>query len=381
MSRRFRPSPMVSRISQVSMRGNTLINPSNCVSLAVGEPGFATPKNIVDAQIAALKAGETHYAPQTGHPDLKAAIIHEVTQRYEWHIDERNVLVTHGGSAGLTSAITAVVAPGDQVMIENPTYSLYADAIAMASASPTRFSRTATGEINKEQFTQLARTATAVVLCQPSNPTGRVFTVAEWMFLTKIIVEHNLTVIVDEAYEGLVYDHVAFSSALSRSELRDQLIVSKTFSKKYAMTGWRLGYLVGSPDLITSASVMHRTFNGAVNTATQLAGVAALQTASGDVARMLKEFTIRRQIMADTLATIPELEFTMPDGAFYFWVKYPPELGSSRAMTTHAKNAGVVVRPGEEFGDTGTYCIRLSFAPAVETLREGMERLKSVFNE
>lgn len=375
------PSDSVSRISAGSLRGGMLRPAPDCVSLAIGEPSFDTPTAIVAAQHSALLGGETHYAPQMGLPELQAAIAEDVLATSDWSIDSQNILITHGGTAGLSSTINATVSPGDRVLVEDPTYSLYADAISMAGGTVDPFTRGAAGEIDFESLADLACGARAIILCQPANPTGRIFSTEEWAQVSRTAVENDLVVISDEAYEGLVYGDAHFVSALDRAELRDRLIVVKTFSKKFAMTGWRLGYLIGAPELIASAGVIHRTFNGAVNSANQWAGVAALTSAHEEAEDMRLEFETRRAVMAKAARSLSEISFTVPDGAFYFWVEFPARLGSSLEVAARARESGVLVRPGQEFGASGLHALRLSFAPAPDAIIVGMERLKLALNE
>lgn len=371
----------IGEIRANSLRGQSLVAGSPAaVSLAIGEPGFATPACIVQAQAEALADGATHYAVQSGEPRLVQAILDQVVPRHSAFTDSKNVLITHGGTAGLSSTILGLINPGDVVLIENPTYSLYADAIRLAGGAVRSFDRQPGGELDFDNIRALASGATIIILCQPSNPTGTVLTAGEWTELAMIAAQSDLLVVSDEAYEGIVFDGCEFVSALSVPELADRLIVSRTFSKKYAMTGWRVGYLVGATDLVAAASVAHRTFNGAVNTANQLAAVAAIERAAGDAEEMRLAFQERRALMVSCLSNRGPLQFSPPAGAFYLWVGYPEEFGASPEVTAKCLAAGVRVRPGSEFGRGGQYRIRLSFAPDREHIIEGCRRFVSVFD-
>ena len=366
----------IAEICANSLRGQSLVagGPAS-VSLAIGEPGFVTPPCIVQAQADALAAGATHYAVQSGEPKLVRAILDQVVPRHSPLSDPKNVLITHGGTAGLSSTILGLINPGDVVLIENPTYSLYADAIRLAGGAVRSFDRQPGGELDFDHTRALAPTAKMIILCQPSNPTGTVLTAAEWTELAKIAAQSDLLVVSDEAYEGIVFDGCEFVSALSVPELADRLIVSRTFSKQYAMTGWRVGYLVGAADPIAAVIVAHRTFNGAVNTANQFAAIAAIERAAGDAEAMRLEFQERRALMVSCLSNRGPLQFSAPAGAFYLWVGYPEEFGASSEATAKCLAAGVRVRPGAEFGPGGRYRIRLSFAPDREHIIEGCRRV------
>ncbi|HEY2000115.1 pyridoxal phosphate-dependent aminotransferase, partial [Paraburkholderia sp.] len=196
----------------------------------------------------------------------------------------------------------------------------------------------------------------------------------EWASFADIVKRHGVCILCDEAYEGLTYDN-AFVSALEIAGLRDNLVVSRTFSKKYAMTGWRLGYLVGEPGLIASASTAHRTFNGSINSANQLAGATALLKAGDDAENMRRVFQTRRDLMQSCLREIPGIQFRRADGAFYFWLQYPRHLGTSLEVAAKAAQAGVMVRRGEEFGSSGKHALRLSYATDERSIKEGVARL------
>lgn len=371
----------VSEIHKNSLRGSSLAaNDPSIISLAIGEPGFATPDCIIRAQAEALGQGLTHYAPQTGDPLLVKAIVTQVVPAGSTLARPENVFITHGGTAGLSSTILGLINPGDGVLVEDPTYSLYADAIRLAGGVVKTFGRTPGGRLDFAAIEALAPAATMIILCQPSNPTGTILDAADWREVAKIARTQDLIVLSDEAYDGIVYDGGAFVSALDVPALADRLIVSRTFSKKYAMTGWRVGYLVGASQLVAAAATVHRTFNGAVNSANQRAALAALELASGPAEEMRREFQERRALMVACLGDKGPLEFSAPAGAFYLWVGYPERFGDSIAVAARCLKHGVRVRPGSEYGPGGQHRIRLSFAPERAQIVEGCRRFLSVFS-
>jgi len=372
-------SDAVLRIRSQSLRGKNLISGvTDKVSLAIGEPDFDTPQVIVDAQIEALRAGYTHYSPQEGRIELVDAILKTAVAVADKGFSSENILVTHGGAAGLTASIQGLLNPGDLVLLEDPTYSLYLDGINMAGASVKRFARGEGGAFDFDRIDKDAKGAKLIILCHPSNPTGAVISRDEWASFADIVKRNGLFLLCDEAYEGLAYGDSAFVSALDIDGLGDRLLVSRTFSKKYAMTGWRLGYLVGDPRLIASASTVHRTFNGAINSANQLAGATALRKAGQEAETMRRSFDKRRDLMEACLLKIPSIRFRRPDGAFYFWLQYPGKLGTSLEVAAQAAQAGVMVRRGEEFGGSGKHALRLSYATDEASIVEGVARLGRV---
>ena len=372
-------SDAVVRIRSQSLRGRNLISGvTDKVSLAIGEPDFDTPQVIVEAQIEALRAGYTHYSPQEGRAELVDAILKTAVAVADKGFSSENILVTHGGAAGLTASIQGLLNPGDTVLLEDPTYSLYLDGINLAGASVRRFARGEDGAFDFNRIEQDAKGAKLIILCHPSNPTGGVISRGEWTSFADIVKRNGLFLLCDEAYEGLTYGDSPFVSALDIDGLGEHLLVSRTFSKKYAMTGWRLGYLVGDPRLIASASAVHRTFNGAINSANQIAGATALRKAGEEAQAMWRRFDKRRGLMESCLRKIPAIQFRRPDGAFYFWLQYPAGLGTSLEVAARAAQAGVMVRRGEEFGSSGKYALRLSYATDEASIVEGVARLGRV---
>lgn len=373
-------SAAIDRVTSTSLRGSTLHTTEGAVSLAVGEPSFDTPAVIKDAFERALRQGATHYAPQGGLPELREAIAEKELRHRDLALDDSHVLITHGGTAGLASAILGCVSTGDIVAIEDPTYSLYADLVALAGGQIRTYMRGADGRLDEGSLATACDGARMLILCQPSNPTGAVLSARDWDLVAGIADKHDLIVLSDEAYEGLVYDDVEYVSVLDRPDLRDRLIASRTFSKKFAMTGWRVGYLAASDLALRPAAVAHRTFNGAVNTAVQWAALTALMKAEDAATAMRREFERRRATMDAEIAKTETLHATPPDGAFYYWCHYEGDDRSSVEVAAAARKAGVTVRPGQEFGSSGKHALRLSFAPSPEDILLGMARLREVIH-
>ena len=372
-------SDAVLRVRSQSLRSKNLSSNANGkISLAIGEPDFDTPQVVIEAQTQAIHAGYTHYSPQEGRTELVNAILQSAVGVAGKAFSSENILITHGGAAGLAATILGLLNPGDVVLLEDPTYSLYLDAINLVGASAKRFSRKADGKLDFDAIDKDAKGAKLIVLCHPSNPTGAVISPTEWTAFADIVKRNGLFILCDEAYEGLTYGN-DFVSALDIAGLEDHLVVSRTFSKKYAMTGWRLGYLVGAPRLVASASTAHRTFNGAINSANQLAGATALLKAGEDAEKMRRVFQKRRDLMEAGLGKIPAIQFRRPDGAFYFWLQYPSEMGTSSEVAAKAAEAGVMVRRGEEFGSSGKHALRLSYATDERSIEEGLARLGRLF--
>jgi aspartate aminotransferase len=371
------PAATVRRIRASSLRTPITAPPDGTVSLALGEPSFDTPEFIRRAMAEALAAGATHYCDQQGIVELREALARKESRPGTAALSAHEVLVTHGGSGGLAAAILALVDPGDVVAIEDPTFSLYADLVAAAGGTVTTFGRTADGSLDRDELRAAVRDASLVVVCQPSNPTGRVLSAADWAFLAEVTQGRGTLVLSDEAYSALVYQESSFTSVLDVPQLAGRAILCQTFSKTYAMTGWRLGFLVGPRPVIDAAALVQRTLNGSLNTAVQRAGVVALRDGEESVRSMLEIYRHRRDVMREALAGVPGLRWQVPDGAFYFFCRYPAAVPSLQ-VAAMAREAGVLVRPGREFGSRGEGHIRLSFAAGDEVITEGVRRLAPV---
>ncbi|TAP43134.1 aminotransferase class I/II-fold pyridoxal phosphate-dependent enzyme [Arthrobacter sp. S39] len=370
----FRPSDAVQRVLQTSLRVQQPQSSGDLVSLAMGEPDFDTPQQVRDAAAKALQDGYTHYSPLLGEPVLRDELAVRIGALLGSPVSTNDVLITQGGTAGLAAAILGAVNPGDKVVIPDPTYSLYADLVSMAGGTIVPVPLAEDLHWDLEALAGALHGAKMFVFCNPSNPTGIVHSRAELEALATMVAGTDILVLSDEAYSDLVYTPEPFTSALEIEGLAGRTIYCQTFSKSYAMTGWRVGYLWGPADVIASAARVHNTFNGSMNTAVQLAALTALQTCGPDIERMHASYAFRRELMYNGLKNIPGLTVSSPEGAFYLFPKYDADLPAS-GMVAHLRSHGVAVRPGSEFGRNGEHHLRLSYAASAEAITAGVERL------
>lgn len=263
------------RIARSSRRPKTLGKSiPGAVSLAMGEPDTGTPGPIVEAATKALASGRTRYAPMTGSVELMGAIARRTEEKYGRATAPAEVILTHGGSAGLAATMIALVNPGQKVLIPEPTYSLYADHAAMVGAESIWVPNTADGSLDLERLRQEAPDARMIILCNPGNPTGRVYSDADIQAVGQLLSENpDLLLLSDEAYADIVFDGFSYTSALTLKDVQQQVVSCSTFSKTYSMTGWRLGYVIAPTELAGKINLIHRTINGSLNTG--LAGVVA----------------------------------------------------------------------------------------------------------
>jgi aspartate aminotransferase len=374
----FSPSDAVQRVLQTSLRVQQPQSSGDLVSLAMGEPDFDTPQQVRDAAAKALQDGHTHYSPLLGEPVLRDELAVRIGTLLGSAVSTNDVLITQGGTAGLAAAILGTVNPGDKVVIPDPTYSLYADLVSMAGGIIVPVPLAEDLHWDLEALAGALDGAKMFVFCNPSNPTGIVHSRAELEALADLVTGTNILVLSDEAYSDLVYTPEPFTSALEIEGLAGRTIYCQTFSKSYAMTGWRVGYLWGPADVIAAAARVHNTFNGSMNTAVQLAAVTALQTCGPDIERMHASYKVRRELMYNGLKNIPGLTVSSPEGAFYLFPKYDADLPAAE-MVAHLRSHGVAVRPGSEFGRNGEHHLRLSYAASADAITVGVERLAAGF--
>lgn len=379
MSIVHKPSSLPERITAASRRPSNLgAPPGDAVSLAMGEPDGGSPAAVVAAAKAALDHGRTNYSPLTGTRQLRDAIaswVHTTTGRSTSY---EEVVPTHGGAAGLAATILALVQPGDKVLLPEPTYSLYADQLAMANAEVIWVPNRADGSLDLERLAELAPEARMVIVCSPANPTGGVLTPEEMTGLADLLTANpRLLLLSDEAYGDIVFDGQPFTSALTLDSVADQVIMVGTFSKSFAMTGWRVGYAIATRDNADKIGLVHRTFNGALNTFVQDACVEALKTDPEVLAEQTRRYQRRRDMVMAELSRMPGVSVLPPAGAFYAFPKIDSDLTSTELVARFAEG-GVLLRAGSEFGPSGEGHVRLSFATDDESLAEGLRRFRAV---
>ncbi|MEU5026675.1 pyridoxal phosphate-dependent aminotransferase [Streptomyces milbemycinicus] len=370
----FGTADAVARIAAASRRTQQPQSRSDLVSLAMGEPDFDTPQKVTEAAEASLRTGRTHYSPLLGEPALREALATKLTATAGAPVSAADILITQGGTAGLAASILGIVNPGDKVVVPDPTYSLYGDLVAMAGGTVVPVPLAPDLHWDLDRLADALTGAKLFVFCNPVNPTGIVHSREELAALADLLDSTPTLVIADEAYSDLDYTGRPFTSAISVDGLRERTVYCQTFSKSYAMTGWRVGYLWGPAALIQASARIHNTFNGSVNTFIQDAALAAVNSCDEDVARMRAAYQERGEIMRRELATIPGLTLSAPEGAFYQFPRYDLDLPSVEVVAA-LRAQGVAVRPGSEFGAQGEGHLRLSYAASPQSITEGIRRL------
>ena len=362
------------------------------ISYAAGEPDFATPQFIVDAASEALHDPANYrYTPAVGLPVLREAIAAKTLRDSGLEVEPSQVVVTNGGKQAVYQAFQAVVNPGDEVLLPAPYWTTYPEAIALADGVPVEVFAGADQEykVTVDQL-EAARTdrTTALVFVSPSNPTGSVYTPAETKAIGEWAVEHGIWIISDEIYQNLVYEGVrAVSIVEVAPDAAAQTILVNGVAKTYAMTGWRLGWMVGPNEAIKLAANLQSHLCSNVNNIAQRAALAALTGPQSEAEEFRVAFDRRRKLIVSELATIDGVTVPNPLGAFYVYPDVQGLLGRTwrgKTPTTSLEladlildEAEVAVVPGEAFGPSGY--LRLSYALGDEALLEGVRRMQELF--
>jgi len=351
------------------------------ISLTIGEPDFTTPEPLTRAAIAALEAGETHYTANGGMIELRELVAANLAGRYGVRYEPRGELViTVGASEGLDATLRAVINPGDEVIFHEPCFVAYGPCITLAGGVPVALPTSDATEfrVTAHQIEAAITPRTkAIFLGYPNNPTGAVLDADVLAAIGDVAERNDLLVISDEIYDRLVYGdhrHTAFS-ALPR--MRERTVLIGGFSKAYAMTGWRIGYVAAPADLMAGIAKVHQYGIMCAPTPAQHAAIAALQVGEPFVQDMLAEYDRRRQLMVRRLNEIGLLCFE-PMGAFYCFPDVTGATGLSAEDFAQQLLADehVAVVPGEAFGPSGAGHVRACYATAYEEIVEAMDRIE-----
>jgi aspartate aminotransferase len=348
-------------------------------SFSAGEPDFATPAHIIAAAQKALDEGKTKYGPAAGEPKLRDAIARKLREENGLCYAAENVIVTNGGKHSLYQLMMVLIEPGDEVIIPAPYWLSYPEMAKLAGGTPVIVPTDAsTGyKITPDQLRASITAKTKLfVLNSPSNPTGMVYTPAEVKALAEVVVEADILVVSDEIYEKILYDDAEhLSIGAVGPEIFDRTIISNGFAKAFSMTGWRLGYLAGSVELIKAMITIQGHSTSNVCTFAQYGAIAALNDSQDCVEEMRLAFAERRQVMLERLNAIPGLSCANPDGAFYMFPNISQTgLKSLEFCDGLLESQRVAVIPGVAFGADD--CIRLSYATDMASIETGMDRLE-----
>ena len=353
----------------------------NVISFSMGEPDFPTPENIREAAKRALDEGFTHYTPSAGIPELRELVAEKSVKENNIPCTASNVLITPSKHAIFMSML-AMVDEGDEVIIPDPAWGTYDASIRLAGGKPTYavLEEDNGFRMNPEVLAELITPRTSmIVVNSPSNPAGSVFERDDIKGIADLAKDHDLTILSDEVYEHIIYEGEPISMA-SVDGMFERTITVNGFSKTYAMTGWRLGWLVAPPAIFKEFSKLQSHSVTCGVSFAQKGAVEALKGPQDSVASMKEEFRIRRDLVCDLIDEIPSLHCARPKGAFYIFPSYDFEMNSEDFCTYLLENANVGVTPGTAFGPNSEGHFRISYAASREALEEGLIRIKEALS-
>jgi aspartate/methionine/tyrosine aminotransferase len=364
------------------------------IGFGAGEPDFPTPDYIVEAAAAATKVVANHrYSPTPGLPDLRDAIVAKTKRDSNYEITADQVLVTNGGKQAVYQAFATIVDIGDEVLLPSPYWTTYPECIQLAGGKAVEVFADETQNylVTVEQL-EAARTpkTKALLFCSPSNPTGSVYSVEQVKAIGEWALKNNIWIIADEIYEHLLYDGAtAPSMPVLVPGLADTTIILNGVAKTYAMTGWRVGWMIGPKDVIKAATNLQSHLTSNVSNVSQRAAIAAVTGDLAAVHKMGEAFDRRRKLIVSLLNEIPGFSCPTPTGAFYVYPSVKGVLGKTirgKTPTTSAELATLILEevevaavPGEAFGPSGY--LRFSYALSDEDIVEGIGRIKKLIEE
>lgn len=364
------------------------------IGFGAGEPDFPTPDYIVNAAVDAAKLVANHrYTPAAGLPELRDAIVKKTKRDSNYEITADQVLVTNGGKQAVYQSFASILDPGDEVILPSPYWTTYPECIKLAGGVSVEVFADETQNylVSVDQLEKVRTPKTKVLLfCSPSNPTGSVYSPEQVKAIGEWALANGLWVVTDEIYEHLLYDGAtAPSICVAVPELADRTIIINGVAKTYAMTGWRVGWMIGPKDLIKGATNLQSHLSSNVSNVSQRAAIAALNGDLSAVHKMGEAFDRRRKLIVKLLNEIPGVTCPTPTGAFYVYPSVKNVLGKEirgRRPKTSAELAALILEevevaavPGEAFGPSGY--LRFSYAIGDEDIVEGISRVKKLLSE
>ena len=364
------------------------------IGFGAGEPDFPTPAYVVEAAAAATKVVANHrYTPAAGLPEMRQAIVDKTKRDSNYEITVDQVLVTNGGKQAVYQAFATIIDPGDEVILPSPFWTTYPEAIKLAGGKSVEvFADESQNYLVTVEQLEAARTpkTKALLFCSPSNPTGSVYSPEQAKAIGEWAVKNNVWVISDEIYEHLLYDGAkAPSLPVLVPALADTCIIINGVAKTYAMTGWRVGWMIGPKDAIKAATNLQSHLTSNVSNISQRAAIAAVSGNLDEVHKMGEAFNRRRKLIVDLLNEVPGFTCPTPQGAFYVYPSVKGALGKTirgKVANTSAELATIILEevevaavPGEAFGPSGY--LRFSYATSDEDIVEGIGRIKKLLTE
>lgn len=352
------------------------------INLAGGEPDADTPKHIQQAAFEAIAAGDTHYPPSFGKPELLDAICAKLERENNVRAVPDQLMVTPGGKWAIYTILASTLNEGDEVMILDPAWVSYAPMVQLNGGVPVHVSLPAADNfrVRAAQLEEhVSERTKLIMICSPSNPTGRVLTQEELDDIAAVVQRHDLYVLSDEIYEHILYDGARHRSIASMPDMAERTIIVNGFSKSYAMTGWRLAWLAAPLPVAKLARAYQTQTVTSAASFSMVAGAAALNGPQDCVHEMVASYTQRRNFVLDALEEIPGIRSSPIEGAFYLFAQFTQTEKKSLEISQVLLEDGLLATtPGIAFGEAGEGYVRFSFATAMEDLEKTVERLARI---
>lgn len=356
----------------------------NTINMSLGEPGFVTPQSIIESGVSHLRAGKTKYVSNAGIKSFRDAISKKLLNENAIETDpDKNIIVTAGATQALMLTMTTIVDPGDEVILPDPAWPDYLGQIQMVNGVPVNAKL---NEENEFKMTAdvieplISEDTKLIILNSPSNPTGAILNEEELKEIADLVKKHDIFIVSDEPYEKMIYDGKKHFSIGSLEEVKHQVITINSFSKSYAMTGWRVGYAAANEMIISNMIKLHENMIACINEAFQEAAITALEEADEEVENMRLYYKNNRQIIVDGLNNTKGFSCLTPPGAFYVFPNIKDFNRSSEEVADLIlEETGVITAPGNAFGNGGEGYLRISYANDTESVIEAVERLQETF--
>ena len=366
---------------EISSKANALkAQGRDICSLSAGEPDFNTPEFIVEAGIKALKDGRTRYGPAAGDPELREAIADKLSKTNKINTTSDQVLITNGGKQAIFNLFQIILDAGDEVIIPSPYWLSYPQIVKLSGAKPIYINSTSKDGFSldlKSLEESITEKTKLLILNSPNNPTGRVTNKKELLGIAEILMKHpKVFVMSDEIYEFIIAkDEIHHSFAAIAPQISDRVFTVNGFAKGWAMTGWRIGYLSGPKEIIKTAIALQSQSTSNVCSFAQRGALAAILGPKDCLDLMRESYSLRRDILTNSLKQIPQISLVAPSGAFYAFPDLSSHINDSIAFCKLALDkVGLAMIPGGVFGEN--QCVRLSSAVDEETIQDGVNRLK-----
>ncbi len=378
LSRRVQSVAESATVSSSAKAAAMRENGKSVINFGVGEPDFTTPDGEINFAFEKAKSGSTHYTPSAGYKELREGIA-TMINKSKHQLSASNVLVTPTKFA-INLSIMAIADEGDEIIIPEPYFLSYPEICKIYGVKPVKIWSEEDFSLDLEGIENAITPKTrAIIISNPSNPTGKVYSLSEMKTLQKLCMDMNIYFICDQIYEGLVYEGELLDVVDMDPEMNKTIIVSG-FSKSYAMTGWRVGYLVSSKELIKAVDKLQQQTITCAPSISQIAAIFALKDKESP-ARMREVFRKRRDLIVSLIEEVPNLHIIPPEGAFYVFPSYDLNISSENLANSLLESNAVLVTPGVAFGGQGEKHFRLSYALSDELIIEGMKLIEKFFSD